>query len=85
MGRAFVLDCTKLLPYLYEKFRLQNLEVAGARLVQAHQSGDPGAAAALVASVKTAAATKKHAPGSAAEMDRHVRELEALEKSMRSG
>jgi hypothetical protein len=85
MGRAFVLDCTKLLPYLYEKFRLQNLEVVGAKLVQAHQSGNGGSAAAIAATAKATAASKKKVPGSAAEMDRLVHELEVLEKSMRSG
>eukprot|EP00039_Didymoeca_costata_P021262 m.343951 g.343951 ORF g.343951 m.343951 type:complete len:185 (-) comp23605_c0_seq1:281-835(-) len=75
MGRAFSLDVTKLVPYLYERFSKQNLSDKGEKLVQECQL-------ARLGKDKRSASTQDDVGDQ--EVNNHVRELEALERQLRA-
>lgn len=89
-GRAFKLDCTKLLPYLYERFAQQNLAQIGATLVNDYSAGGGGAVgpkAAGKAAAKGKGKGKGGGGGSSSggeTIESNIAALEEIESQMRA-
>jgi len=91
-GRAFKLDCTKLLPYLYERFAQQNLAQIGETLVKEYSSpsgggggGDSSSNSGGAAATAKAEASGAGGKGGGETIESNIAALEDLEAQMRAG